>query len=124
MKPMLDVPPDVREALQAGKLEMTCPACGRWSAADWACSWCFRVMTPAAEWYRNGKQEQRAARMPTTAPANPPSEYRDAAAKWPKTWGPYPGQTRPKAVGALLTPVNAVPAQIGATLPIQPEIAA
>jgi hypothetical protein len=109
--------------LQAGKLEQTCPACGRCEAAHWACSWCFRQTGPD-DWYHNGKTEQRAARMPRTAPGNPPSEYRDAAAKWPKAWGPYPGKTRPKVVGDIQTPLKALPAVEQVTSSLWPVIAA
>jgi len=116
------VPPDVQAQLQAGKLETTCPDCGRWSAAVWRCSWCFRELSPA-DWYRNGDQAERAARMPTTAPANPPNEYRDSAA-WPAHWGPYPGKTRPKVPREAWTPVNPSPEPEPVTLPVWPVIAA
>jgi hypothetical protein len=98
---------ETRELLQRGKLEQTCPDCGRWEAASYYCSWCARVMT-AADWYRNGDKIQRAARMPKAAPANPPSEYRHSLLNWPKAWGKYPGEIRtvagqkaPRAVQTL-----------------------
>lgn len=115
------VPPDVQAQLQAGKLEQTCGECGRWSAATHYCSWCFLPMGPA-DWYRNNDKAQRTARMPKTAPANPPSEYRHSLASWPESWGAYPGEIRgPRAVQ---TPVKANRAERGATLPVRPAIAA
>jgi hypothetical protein len=89
----IDMPSETRALLQAGKLEQTCPSCGRWSAATHYCSWCFRPMGPA-DWYGNGDKEQRAARMPKSAPENPPSEYRHSVASWPEHWGSYPGVIR------------------------------
>jgi hypothetical protein len=116
----IDLPAETRELLQAGKLEQMCGACGRWEAAHWSCSWCGSPTGPA-DWYRNGDREQREARMPKTAPANPPSEYRDASAKWPSAWGTYPGQTRPKAPRLLQTPVNRGQDEILAPVPTPPE---
>jgi predicted amidophosphoribosyltransferase len=69
-------PAELRAALQAGKLEQTCPDCGRWSAATAYCSRCFRPMTEA-DYYRNGNTAERSARMPhkatqsAVAPRNP-----------------------------------------------------
>lgn len=96
---------EIDDLMRAGKLETTCPDCGRWSAAVWRCSWCYRALGPE-HWYRNGDQAQRAARMPTTAPANPPSEYRHSVRDWPTHWGPYPGQARGEAVRVAQTPVK------------------
>jgi hypothetical protein len=84
----IDIPAETQALWQAGKLEQTCSACGRWSAATRYCSWCFRPMGPA-DWYRNGDKEQRAARMPKEAPADPPNEYREVRA-WPAAWGRCP----------------------------------
>ncbi len=117
------VPPDVQAQLQAGKLEQTCSACGRWSAATRYCSWCFLPMGPA-DWYPNRDQAQRAARMPTTAPANPPNEYRHSVRDWPAHWGPYPGEVRGSAPRDAQTPVNPAPEQIGGSVPTQPAYAA
>ena len=98
--------------LLAGRLEQTCPACGRWEAAGATCSWCSRRMT-ATDWYENKDgTNERARRMPTTAPADPPTEYRrtyrpEYGDGWPPTWGtnPYkPARTRG-------TPLTAVPDQ-------------
>ena len=91
----IDMPAETRALLQAGKLEQMCPDCGRWSAADHYCSNCFRDMSPV-DWYKNAVAAERAARMPRTAPINPPSEYRHSAASWPEAWGPFPGEQRPK----------------------------
>ncbi len=77
-----------RRLLQDGKLEKMCRACGRWEAASPRCSWCYAPV-PASDWYRNGDAAERAARLPVTAPANPPTEYRSSA-DWPATWGPNP----------------------------------
>lgn len=101
----IDMTPETAALLQAGKLEMTCPACGRWSAASRYCSWCFRPMGPA-DWYRNGDKEQRAARMPKEAPADPPSEYRHQVSSWPKAWGPFPGVPRYDRARVDTTPLN------------------
>jgi hypothetical protein len=112
---------DAQAQLQAGKLEQMCPDCGRWSAATHYCSWCFRPMGPD-DWYRNGDQAQRAARMPMTVPANPPSEYRHSLASWPESWGAYPGEIRgPRAVQTL---VNSNRAEKGVSVPVWPVIAA
>lgn len=89
----IEMSAETRELLQRGKLEQTCPACGRWEAASHYCSWCARAMTPA-DWYRNGDKVQRATRMPKVAPAVAPSEYRHSLLNWPKAWGKYPGRTR------------------------------
>jgi len=74
--------------LAAGKLEQTCPRCGRWEAAHHYCSWCGRTMTEA-DWYRNGVVAERESRRPSVAPADPPDEYR-AFSAWPAKWGPCP----------------------------------
>lgn len=96
---------NIDEMLREGKLEQACPDCGRWEAAGAFCSWCSRPMV-RTDWYRNGDAEQRAAGLPTAAPPDPPSEYRHSAAGWPPTWGPYPGERRPRDAG---TPKTAVP---------------
>jgi hypothetical protein len=101
--------PEIAKALVAGKLEQMCPACGRWSAATWTCSWCFRAMEPT-DWYLNGGREERAGRMPKAAPANPPSELLDLRT-WPARWGPIPrqrpaGQARTPAKLAIVTPAD------------------
>ena len=103
----IEMSAETRELLQRGKLEQTCPDCGRWEAASWYCSWCARAMAPA-DWYRNGDKVQRAARMPKVAPAVAPSEYRHSLLNWPKAWGKYPGEIRtltsqeaPRAVQTL-----------------------
>ncbi len=44
--------------LQRGKLEQSCPDCGRWEAAGSYCSKCYRPMG-AVDWYRNGDQTRR-----------------------------------------------------------------
>lgn len=84
--------------LQQGKLETTCPVCGRHEAAGAYCSWCFRRSTPA-DWYRNGDTAAHLARLPKTAPANPPIEYRRAireeGGSWPSQWGPSPYAKKP-----------------------------
>lgn len=80
-------------SLQGGRLEQTCPECGRWEAAHAFCSWCERPMG-VAQWYRNGLPEEREARRPDSAPANPPEEYRRAAS-WPAKWGPCPYAQEP-----------------------------
>jgi hypothetical protein len=47
--------------LQAGRLEQTCPACGRWEAAGAYCTGCGRPTGPA-DWYANGDQAERERR--------------------------------------------------------------
>ncbi len=74
--------------LSRGLLEQACPDCGRWEAAGATCSWCGRPMT-GADWYRNGDLARRRGVLPATAPADPPSEYRDVI-HWPQAWGPCP----------------------------------
>lgn len=85
---------DARDSdLAHGRLEQTCPDCGRWEAAHHYCTWCLRPTT-GDEWYRNNDVEQRRARLPASAPENPPPEYRGSASGWPKTWGAFPGKRR------------------------------
>lgn len=73
---------------QRGKLEQTCGFCGRTEAAGFFCSWCGTDVG-RTEWYRNDDVAERRRRMPRSAPANPPIEYRRAS-HWPEIWGPYP----------------------------------
>jgi hypothetical protein len=116
-----DLSPEIAKALEAGKLEQTCPACGRWEAAHWYCSWCSRPTGPA-DWYRNGDREERASRMPKAAPADPPSELLDLRT-WPARWGPIPRQ---KPARQARTPVKraiAEPADDTATPPSLPGAA-
>jgi len=91
----IEMTAEMADDLEHGRLEMTRVDCGRWSAADWFCSWRFRKMPPATDWYRNPKSAEaaatRAARMPRVAPANPPPEYRVCLRDWPKAWGRFPG---------------------------------
>lgn len=106
----IEMTAQMADDLDHGRLEMTCVDCGRWSAADWWCSWCFRPMVPAVDWYHNPRSHdaaaQRAARMPKVAPANPPSEYRVNFAHWPKAWGKFPGEIRgPRAPQEIQTPL-------------------
>ncbi|HEX5467077.1 MAG TPA: hypothetical protein VFW92_10440 [Candidatus Limnocylindrales bacterium] len=93
--PPRDAAPD--RLLLAGPLEQTCPDCGRWEAAGSYCSWCGRPMDEA-DHYRNAKgdgdERERSRHRPTTAPANPPPEYRDTKRAWPEAWGPWPGVER------------------------------
>ena len=98
----IDIPTELRELFQTGKLEQTCRGCGRWEAAGWSCSWCASPTGPA-DWYRNGLVEQREARMPKAAPANPPSEFLSER-DWPKAWGRFPRQ---KPLRQLQTPESA-----------------
>lgn len=109
------IPAATLDLLRAGKLEQTCRDCGRCEAAGRTCSWCARRMGPD-DWYRNGDGAERASRMPVSAPADPPVEYRQAYRPgrpdgWPLTWGPNPYQRAPKPspsrVNAELTPVVA-----------------
>ena len=81
--------PDVMRLLLGGKLEQTCPACGRWEAAHWYCSWCWSKTGPA-DWYRNYDFAERNARRPAEPPDKPPSEYRETPARWPKEWKACP----------------------------------
>lgn len=61
--------PETARLLQAGKLEKTCPDCGRTEAASPYCSLCFYVME-SGDWYRNHDMARRAeARQ--DAPQNP-----------------------------------------------------
>ncbi len=50
---------EIALAHQRGRLEQSCPACGRWEAAGGYCTACGRPMT-AADWYQNGDQARRA----------------------------------------------------------------
>lgn len=81
---------DIEVLLQQGKLEQTCNQCGRNEAAGTYCSWCGKPMS-RDDWYRDPRDAdgERFRRMPKTAPANPPTEFRRAS-HWPPTWGPYP----------------------------------
>ena len=88
------IPTAVSRALGAGKLEQTCPVCGRWEAAHWYCSWCLRPMC-SGDWYRNCDLAERRRRRPTSAPINPPSEYLTSASNWPSVWGPLPRLPKP-----------------------------
>lgn len=88
--------------LQRGRLSQTCPDCRRDEAAHAYCSWCFRPMG-GTDWYRNGNAAERLARMPATAPVNPPNEYRHSAGHWPSNWGPFPGRQKLPRQG--LTPL-------------------
>lgn len=51
-------PDELALAHQRGKLEQSCPDCGRWEAASASCSKCFRAMGPA-DWYPNGDRTRR-----------------------------------------------------------------
>ncbi len=115
--------PETAALLQAGKLEQCCPSCGRWEAAGWACSWCSRPMSEA-DWYRNGDEAERAARMPASAPANPPSEYRRAFRPeygdgWPPQWGPNPFE---KPLSPRGSRINEGPAAVRDSMPAQPGL--
>lgn len=88
------IPPDVAEQLRRGKLEQTCPRCGRTESAGGFCSRCSRRMGPG-DWYPNGNIAERTHRKPVTTPANPPIEYRRTYRPeyndgWPPAWGPNP----------------------------------
>ena len=101
------VPADVAALLRAGKLEQTCRACGRCEAAHRYCSWCFRAMG-SDDWYRNRDRTERDSRMPPTAPANPPSEFRRTyRAKtgdgWPPAWGANPYERAPRTRRSRIT---------------------
>lgn len=50
---------EIALAHHQGKLEQSCPDCGRWEAAGSYCSGCSRPMT-ATDWYRNGDATGRA----------------------------------------------------------------
>lgn len=49
------------ELLRAGKLEQTCPTCGRWEAAGRYCTGCGRQTGPA-DWYPNADLGERTRR--------------------------------------------------------------
>lgn len=91
-----DLPDDVADAVQRGRLEQTCRWCGRWEAAHWHCSWCTSPTGPD-DWYANGDASERQSRLPTSPPASVPPEYRDVRA-WPATWGlcPYAAPRLPQ----------------------------
>jgi hypothetical protein len=99
----IDMPASVRTDLEAGRLQQCCPSCGRWEAAHWYCSFCFRAMGPA-DWFRGSKTatEDRAARMPKSRPANPAPEYLDRR-DWPTAWGPFP-EKAPRPLHSLVGP--------------------
>ena len=84
------------------QLEQTCPACGRSEVADTTCTWCGQKMRPEDQ-YAPGKfpASYQAARLPLTAPADPPPEFRKAR-DWPAIWGPFPflKNGRRKGLGA------------------------
>jgi hypothetical protein len=88
----------IEQDRQAGRLEQMCPDCGRWEAAGFVCSWCGRPMVEVV--YGNQDLIERQARMPKTAPTNPPSEY-DSPSTWPEGWGPFP-----RPAGACQTPLK------------------
>jgi len=94
--------PETALLLERGKLEQTCRTCGRWEAAHFACSWCWRPTGPD-DWYRNGDLAERHGRMPATPPPNPPLECRDIR-QWPAKWGPNPYAR--KAPRMPQTPLN------------------
>jgi hypothetical protein len=100
--------PELQLAISRGQMEQTCPDCGRWQAASYYCSWCFRVMRPV-DYYRNPKSADaksvRAARMPATVPANPPPEYRRSQRDWPKAWGEWPGEPASGSESHLPAPI-------------------
>jgi hypothetical protein len=94
------VPPETRAALQAGRLEQTCPDCGRHEAAGHHCSGCTRRMGPE-DWSRGTateaqlaarrasgqRQRERGASNTKSAKsdalaATPPSEPNDLAPDW------------------------------------------
>jgi hypothetical protein len=65
----VDDTPETGLLLRRGKLEQTCPACGRREAAGHYCSVCGR-QTGAGDWYRNQDMDaRREARE--RAPENP-----------------------------------------------------
>lgn len=113
---------EIAKALVAGKLEQTCPACGRWEAAHSYCSWCLRPMG-SADWYRNSDLAERHRRRPTAAPANPSSEYLGGAANWPAAWGPFPRCQKPaREPQTPVEPANRKPADVSPTPPSSPEV--
>jgi len=116
----IDIPTELRELFQTGKLEQTCRGCGRWEAAGWSCSWCASPTGPA-DWYRNGLVEQREARMPKAAPANPPDEYRHSLSQWPAAWGRWPGVPRQEALRDAGTLDNPPETPKSAHVPVEPE---
>lgn len=114
------LPDAVRLAAQAGKFEQSCPTCGRWEAAGYACSFCGRPVDPA-EWYRNDDIERRYRDLPARPPKDVPPEYL-AAEKWPPQWGPYPYRQEPAR--GRSTRVNRAPTR-GSRVsgPVTPESA-
>jgi len=92
-----DPSPEVLKLLRAGKLEQSCPDCGRWSAASRCCSWCFRPMGPN-DWYADRDLTERRARRPSRPPANPPCEDLVSRLHWHRKWPAfnYPGKTPPQ----------------------------
>jgi hypothetical protein len=120
---LIELPPAIQKLLEAGKLEQTCRACGRWEAAGFYCTWCAATIDHA-DWYWNGAADERAARMPKTAPENPPSEYLNSLRDWPAAWGPYPRRVRgPRALGAPAEGVSECEAEPMATPPVQLALA-
>lgn len=73
------------DALRMGKLEQSCPDCGRWEAAGLYCTGCRRPMGPL-DWYTNGDLTRR-------------SVAREKAAQIASTHVKRP-RGRPRAVGA------------------------
>ncbi len=61
--PAVDLPAETAELLRTGKLEQTCPECGRVEAAGAYCSGCSRQTGPD-DWYRNNDQAERRQRAP------------------------------------------------------------
>jgi hypothetical protein len=108
--------PGIAALLVAGKLEKTCRACGRWEAASPRCSWCTSPCDPA-DFYRNNDAEARAARLPSVAPANPPTEFRSVR-EWPAMWGACPYQRAPRQATG---PISADLDGGVATLPKRPR---
>jgi hypothetical protein len=96
-----DTRSETQKLLEAGKLEQTCPACGRWEAASFYCSLCARPMSPA-DWYRNGLVAEREARRPLQ---NAPR-----AAQTPPTAKPEPKHALPPVAAEQLSLAAAPPA--------------